>query len=382
MSPPALTPSARLMVHGHLGRGNVGDEAMLQVILRLIRKRWPHSEILLVYGPDTRPQPRLDGRTVFVPRRFWEMVTRLCACQYFIIAGGTHLTCFGRNKRAKLAGLVRHLLLIVAARLFGAKVMMLSVGIGPLNSRAARYLVKSTLSLVHFISYRDEASKKTLAMLQYRGLQKQCSDAAFFIKSRPVARAPIPPRLGISILPYFSFHMRDAQGDHLLIEAFSEAIRAWLDYFPAGTVCLLPVCAQPGSGSDAPITNALAKVFISDARVQQSGLTGNLDAFLSEVSALSHFIGMRYHSVLLACILKVPTINVAYHEKSRMLASQLMMPEEAVVPVEKALDGQLIRQMPRFCREPEFFLGKQQRPEFAEEDILPSALFGSSGASS
>lgn len=361
----------RILVHGHLGRGNAGDEAMLQVIIRQLHELISDSTFVIAYGSDTQPPTDLPGSTAHVPRTFKSILRELRTSDLFVIAGGTHLTCFGKNKRAKLGGILRQMIPVMIARLLGVKVLMLSVGVGPFNSALAKWLVRLTLNHVHFISVRDSASEAQLEALRYAGPKTRCPDAAFFLDYPAPPSEPIQPCLGVSVMPYYLTHMRDGESDEQLVNAFAEAIRAWLDYFPEGRVVLVPVCAQQGAVSDTTMTEPLIRRFANDDRVSAYPYRGNPDELLNLLGSVTQFVGMRYHSVLLACMAGVSTLNVAYHEKGRVLAHELELPDAAVLTVEDVCGGDLARIMPQFCREPARFMAKRRKPALPIESLLP-----------
>lgn len=361
-----------IIVHGHIGRGNVGDEAMLEVIVRLLRDRFPDSQLFLAYGADTHPKT-IQEEVNYFPRTATAIVKKLFRSDLFVIAGGTHLTQFGDNKAAKLAGIMRQIFLILVARVFANKVLMLSVGIGPLESHSSKHSVVLALNMVHFISVRDASSRSMLTTLNYRGPCTQCSDAAFFV---PLPKAMIKNRnkLGISVLPYYTSHMRDPDTDGELVDAFVEAIRGWLGIFPDGEVCLLPICSQVSDSSDTVMTDRIAKVFSGDSRIRNVPLQGSPHALLQCMTDMTHFIGMRYHALLFAHRFALPTLNIAYHDKTRGLANEIAIPKKSIVSVEDVLDGGLARSMPEFCNEPSCFVARRASPQFPEKDILPEDI--------
>ena len=362
-----------IVVHGHIGRGNVGDEAMLDVIVQLLRDRFPDSQLYLAYGTDTHPKTIQKEKAIYFPRSATALVKKLFRSDIFVIAGGTHLTCFGDAKVAKLAGILRQVFLIFVAKLFANKVLMLSIGIGPLYSKSSNFLVALALKMVNFISVRDAASLSILTKLNYQGLCTRCSDAAFFF---PLPKTKIKTRkkLGISVLPYFTSHMRDPATDNDLARVFADAIRAWLNIFPSGKVCLLPICSQAGKFSDATITDQIAKFFSDDSRIHNWALQGSPYLLVQHMADMTHFIAMRYHSMLFAHRAALPTLNIAYHEKNRGLANEIAIPQKSVFSVEDVLSGALANSMPTFCREPAVFMAQKPNPQFPKNEILPNNI--------
>lgn len=371
-----MKKTPRILIHGHIGRGNVGDEAMLQVILNLLHEYFSEGKFTIAYGSDTICKSHLTKPCNYIPRKFSAIFRELYKSDFFVVAGGTHLTCFGNNKKTKILGILRQTLLVLFAKLFRVKVLMLSVGVGPLNSAIARNLIRFTLKMVDFISVRDEGSYNLLGDLEYKGACNRCSDAAFFFEPNvAIIQRRDKKRLGVSILPYFTSHAGNPKEDVLLVKAVFDSVSAWLNVFNNAEVVILSVCEQSGQNSDTYVSNLLVELFNGDPRVSQCSLRGNPDALLDAMNGLSHFVGMRYHSVLFSCVTDIPTINIAYHEKNLMLAKELMLPEASVVSVMDVLNGGLLGRMPSFCNEPAHFIAKRKTPEFAKGDILPRNVF-------
>ncbi len=361
-----------IVVHGHIGRGNVGDEAMLEVIVRQLRHSFPDSQLCLAYGADTSPKT-IQEEVSYFPRTITAIVKKLFKSDLFVIAGGTHLTLFGDNKAAKLAGIIRQLLLILMARVFNNKVLMLSVGIGPLESKSSQCLVALALKLVHFISVRDASSLAMLSTLHYNGPYTRCSDAAYFFP-RPKTETKKRKKLGISILPYFASHMRNPGADNDLVIAFAEAISAWLGIFPDGEVYLLPLCSQASDSSDSVMTERLGKLFSNDSRIHNVVLQGSPQIFVRHLAVMTHFIATRYHATLFAHLFALPTLNIAYHEKIQALASEIAIPQMSIFSIEDVMNGMLAHSMPKFCSDPSCFKAQRPSPLFPEKDIVPDNL--------
>jgi len=68
----------RILVHGHLGMGNLGDEAMLKTILEVLANRYPDARLVVAVGPAP-PQTFLRAKNIEIvsrniPRLFWEIL--------------------------------------------------------------------------------------------------------------------------------------------------------------------------------------------------------------------------------------------------------------------------------------------------------------------
>ncbi|MEL4860840.1 polysaccharide pyruvyl transferase CsaB [Pseudoflavonifractor phocaeensis] len=145
------------LVCGAYGRGNAGDDAILEAIVRELRQIDPDLPVwVLSRNPtDTRLSYRVNSIYTFnIPRFLWRMgKTRL------YINGGGSLMQDATSRRS----LWFYLFTISAAKVLGNKVMMYGCGIGPIQYPSNRRLAAGVLQKrVDAITLRDTHSKTEL----------------------------------------------------------------------------------------------------------------------------------------------------------------------------------------------------------------------------
>lgn len=145
------------LVCGAYGRGNAGDDAILEAIVRELRQLDPDLPVwVLSRNPDaTRLTYRVNSIYTFhVPRFLWRMgKTRL------YINGGGSLMQDATSRRS----LWFYLFTISAAKILGNRVMMYGCGIGPIHYPSNRRLAAGVLQKrVDAITLRDTHSKSEL----------------------------------------------------------------------------------------------------------------------------------------------------------------------------------------------------------------------------
>lgn len=148
------------LVCGAYGRGNAGDDAILEAIVREMRQLDPDLPVwVLSRNPDsTRLTYRVNSIYTFhVPRFLWQMrKTRL------YINGGGSLMQDATSRRS----LWFYLFTISAAKILGNQVMMYGCGIGPIHYPSNRRLAAGVLQKrVDAITLRDTHSRSELEKL-------------------------------------------------------------------------------------------------------------------------------------------------------------------------------------------------------------------------
>lgn len=363
----------RILVHGHLGMGNLGDEAMLQPILELLTKRFPNAHLIVAVGPSPS-QSFLQSENIEVvarsiPRLFWEILR----CHAFIIAGGTHLASFNNNPRHQ-RGILRQLMLVLFARLTFARVFMLSVGFGPFENPKGERLAKRILQLTHFVSARDKISEAWLKAIGYRYRYTRCSDAALFLE--PQKKSVTGPRLGISLMPYFANYSDDHDKDHQLMEALTPVLQAWRNTYPEGEVHLCSFLKQDSIFSDNRILAPLKERFQNADWITLHDSPPDLTATCKQFATFSHFVSMRYHSQVLAWLHGIPQLCIAYHEKNKAFANEHGIPDTACFGVEETIAGDMLATAEEFFQTPLRFAAKENRETINAtlDDVFPSDI--------
>jgi polysaccharide pyruvyl transferase CsaB len=139
----------RPMVCGYYGEHNLGDDALLEVLLQGL----PADCSPLVTAHDERwVQERFSVATCN-RRRLPEVLGRLGSCDALVLGGGSLL-----QDATSFQSLVYYGLLMLTARLQGKPVLLWGQGLGPLRRSVSRALVRGVLPLATAISWRDAAS--------------------------------------------------------------------------------------------------------------------------------------------------------------------------------------------------------------------------------
>jgi polysaccharide pyruvyl transferase CsaB len=142
-------PRSRVLLCGYYGEHNLGDDALLEVLLSQL----PAGCQATVTAHDAAlVRERFGVETV--PRRSLALVLKaLRRCDALVLGGGSLL-----QDSTSFRSLLYYAALIAAARLEGKPVLLWGQGLGPLRRRRSRLLVGRLLGLATALSWRDPES--------------------------------------------------------------------------------------------------------------------------------------------------------------------------------------------------------------------------------
>ncbi len=138
-----------VLLCGYYGEHNLGDDALLQVLLEQLPPGWTplvtardQQEVEAHFHVATTDRTSLRG-----------LLAALGRCRALVLGGGSLL-----QDATSFRSLLYYAALILAARLQGKPVILWGQGLGPLRRRRSQLLVRALLPLATAISWRDPAS--------------------------------------------------------------------------------------------------------------------------------------------------------------------------------------------------------------------------------
>ncbi|MCP9928768.1 polysaccharide pyruvyl transferase CsaB [Cyanobium sp. CH-040] len=155
---PASPPCRPLLV-GYYGEHNLGDDALLTVLLTQL----PGPCTPTVTARDQEEVQRRFGVATVDRRRLQAVLAALSRCDALVFGGGSLL-----QDSTSFASLLYYAALIGAARLRHRPVLLWAQGLGPLRRRRSRLLVRALLRLASGCSWRDGQSAALARQLGWR----------------------------------------------------------------------------------------------------------------------------------------------------------------------------------------------------------------------
>src|SRR2546426_1548260 len=257
----------RLFLYGYFGRRNTGDDAMLYAFLSVANIVNPRLTFYVLHGEDVPKVPdRAKESIAFVPSTPTAVLRGLLAADVFVIAGGTHITGYGLNRRT-VAMRTRIALLIAFSKLLGKKVYLLGVGVDTFRKTLPRHVARWICTRADAISVRDATSYETSRDLGAGDKTVLGFDLAALLdwknsEIEPGGESTRNHTLGFSITPVFTLYHLDEESDRTLVLRLGEALNTWMRKHPEWRVNLFVAHGQSNRNrnDDLQITRQLLEV--------------------------------------------------------------------------------------------------------------------------
>ena len=305
-----MTGSPRFLLSGYYGFGNLGDEALLGVIVAQLRARLPGCAIDVLsadpaataatYGVEATP--RMDAR----------LVRAAIARADAVLSGGGGLLQNATSTRS----LVYYCEILRRAVRAKKPAMIFAQSIGPLDLRG-RAIVRWWCGGVSAATVRDERSFALLRRLLPRVPVERAADPVFLVD------APAEPYdFGAQGLdpgaPYVIVSVRRSPGFENGIATLAAAVDRLAGEYGA-LVAFLPL----GGAADAEASTQV----IRRCRTAPTLLPSCTPAEAAQViGAARAVIGMRLHAVIFAARFGVPFLAIPYDPKVSSLTADLRYP--------------------------------------------------------
>ena len=294
-----------VVVCGAYGRGNMGDDAILQTIIRQLRMQDPDLPICVMTRKpvETALETGVSTVQIFHAMRASKWMKR---STLYISGGGTLL-----QNATSTRSLIYYLFSMIQAKKCGCRVMLYGCGAGPVRGKGNQRLVARVLNrYADQMTLRDPASRQTLERFGVTvpkcmvtadpalGMQADTERTPEFLRKNGVDRDQ----------KYALFVLRPWSGMERRLDAVRQAAeyvyRRW---------DLMPVfmCFEPSR--DQNITHTAA----DGLQVPYKILTGESDCSIAcGVIARSQLVvAMRLHALVFACSQDVPMVGISYDPK-------------------------------------------------------------------
>jgi polysaccharide pyruvyl transferase CsaB len=310
----------RVAISGSYGGMNLGDEAILEVILKELRAAVDVDVVVFSRNAEDTEQ-RHKVRAVPIREMHKDDVfEELRKLDLFILGGGGIL----------FDGLVEDVLRDVNwARELGIPVMVYAISVGPLKTPESKQLVVTALNKVDKITVRENEAKRILHDLGIDQEIEVTADPGLLLKPQSFTKEmlkmeginPDSPLVGFSLrepgpaapdLNIEQYHAILANAADFMVERFDAQI--------------LFVPMEIGDNKDPQHSHAVISKMVNAQRA--SVLKGEYTsaAVLGLMKHMSFAVGMRLHFLIFAGIQKIPFVPLPYASKVAGLLSDLEMP--------------------------------------------------------
>ncbi len=318
--------SQNIVVCGHYGSTNIGDEAIGLSIIQSLKKTNPSSNIIfLSYNPANTKQYLGVKSEYLLPLgfrsllkgRLFKTLKVIKNCDKFILGGG------GLFTDEKLFAVFLWGLHAFCAYKYKKPVIMLGQSVGPLNTGVGKWIIKKCFKKATEINVRDTESKQLLINLGIKKEIKVSPDLVFNLeiteKSNVENLNKKVEQMGLK--GYFIVSLRPwPKNTKILYKKINHLLNSIVEKYK-----LLPVFIpfQSLHQND----EGLMHKIVEQSKVKYPILIQKFDQDIFRVLSLiknaEFTLGMRLHSLIFSIIQNVPIIALSYSPKIKnMLKDQ------------------------------------------------------------
>jgi polysaccharide pyruvyl transferase WcaK-like protein len=333
---------------GAFGIGNFGNDGSLEAMLLLLRRIAPEARLLCIcgnpaavkqaFGLDAvpiyyKPRGSAEGRAAVLIAKvvgratlWFHAMRHLRRLRVLIIPGTGLLDDFSVSPIGWPYDLLSWFLL---ARLMGVKVVLASIGAGPIRHPVSRWLMRSAAQAAHYRSYRDIPSKAFMGSLGF----DTCSDAIYpdIAFDLPAPRSAHrrdagdgPFTIGVGVMAYHGWRNDPARGAEIYAAYLHKITDFVLWLLQGGHV----VRVLMGELSDRRAVDDLFRALrtrkpdLADGAVTFAPAQ-TLHDIMQQMADVDVVVATRYHNVVCALRMRKPTISIGYASKNDALLAEM-----------------------------------------------------------
>jgi polysaccharide pyruvyl transferase CsaB len=300
----------RLLLSGYYGFGNLGDEALLEVIVQRVRGRFPSARLEVLSATPEMTTARYGIEAA--PRWDWRAVRSAIARADVVLSGGGGLLQNATSLRSLLyyAGVLRE-----GIRTH-KKTMVFAQSIGPLDFWG-RLVVRRFCRGLDRATVRDERSRRLLAELVPQTPIERSADPVFLYEGS--ADADLTSEgLGPESGPYAVVSVRKSTGFADVAAIVARVVDRLAQQHDV-RAAFLPM----GGAGDAALSTEVIRACASSPVILPEPTLANAAAILRGARLV---VGMRLHALILAARYAVPFLPLAYDPKVSSLCEDLKYP--------------------------------------------------------
>lgn len=299
-------PDKGVIISGYYGYKNVGDDAVLNVIVNYLKTLCPGVSITIL---SKTPK---DTKGIFhvesIHRFNFFGIYRQMRKSALLISGGGSLF----QDITSTHSLLYYIMVIRLAFMRGLKVMIYANGIGPIHSLKNKLRTKMVLDKVDAITLRDADSLEELKSL---GIKQDkmviTADPAFALEATTQKRMReifVQEKLDYAS-KYVAISVREW---HNNCEDFEKIIAEVCRYLQ-NEYGITPLFIPMQQNKDMPICKRIMERAGCGARIIEGGY--KVDELLGVMGRMEMVIGMRLHTLIYALSQKVPVLGLSYDPK-------------------------------------------------------------------
>ncbi|MCP4141810.1 MAG: hypothetical protein GY755_16305 [Chloroflexi bacterium] len=317
----------KILFLGTHGQYNIGDELLLETFLSQLGNQ--HEYTVNTYDEDFTLRQVGDQyklKVFHTTQKRWHILGHILKNDLLFFGGGSILkelyASVGRNRYATL---LMVLAIVSFAKIIGRKkIVMSNIGVGPIQSRFGLLLVKLILSLVDYVSVRDEKSHRTCVEVGTRSEKLEFVPDAVFVHNPAFflrKQAPLQERSEkIRVALNLNYNIENPEFWDSFIQNLAEGFKKVHEQYPL-EIYALPMQSGYKENNDLELLKDF-QTRIPEIRIFLHKPATTLD--MGDVLRLCDFVvAERLHTCISAAILGVPVLPLVYDVKVRELVKIL-----------------------------------------------------------
>jgi polysaccharide pyruvyl transferase CsaB len=307
-------------ISGSYGGMNLGDEAILEVILRELRASVDADITVFSHNAkDTEQRHKVRAVSIRELHKN-EVLEELRKLDLFVLGGG------GILYDDVISGFLRD---VIWAKELDVPVMIYAISAGPIKNAESKQLVKDVLNKVDKITVREGEAKRILTDLGVDQEIEITADPALLLKPQNFTKEMLKKEGINPDNPLVGFSVREPgpAAPDLNIEQYHGMLANAADYMVERfDAQILFVPMEGGENKDPQHSHAVISKMANAKRA--SVLKGDYSSgeVLGLMKHMSFAVGMRLHFLIFAGIQKVPFVPLPYASKVSGFLSDLEMP--------------------------------------------------------
>ncbi|MAR52536.1 MAG: polysaccharide pyruvyl transferase CsaB [Propionibacteriaceae bacterium] len=296
MSGLALSSPPRcVLLCGYYGEHNLGDDALLEVLIRQLPEGW--QPVITAFDSEA-VREMVPNAAVINRRSLNSTLKSIREVEAVVLGGGSLL-----QDSTSFRSLIYYIIIILAARIRSKPVILWGQGLGPLKKSLSRFLVSRALNYASSITWRDAASMELAYRLKIKTPMTMAPDPVWTHQTTNHQGG------GDIVLCWRPSKLLNENGWTLLLKALEQ-----LCHRTGLSVTWLAFHAL----QDADLFQSLrGKGLISDTLAKKSTtiIANNIEQANDIFSDASLVIAMRLHALILAISSQCPTVGLSYDPK-------------------------------------------------------------------
>jgi len=344
---------SRIILYGHFGSGNIGNDSSLEAMLHHIRKYQPTLEVICIcdgpqvigdsFGIKTLPideshsgnDDKSDNKS-----RLKKVWSRLLGEFIFWL---TRPSWFQRGDQFIIVGTgavddmaVKHpwnapyelYKWCSVAKLGGAQVIFLSVGVGPIMNRVSRILMLRALRMANYRSYREKAAFSflhsvgfvTSGDVLYPDLVFSLPIESLFTSVKLSNHAKV---VGLGLINYYGWG-HDPENGEAIYQEYISKIKKFASWLLAEGYQIRIISGD--AVDQRPVQDLMDHLLRENKDWQEKAVVeniANVNELFAQIGKTDVVVASRFHNILCSLMLERPVISLGYHKKNANLMAEM-----------------------------------------------------------